>query len=179
MPCRECGNEGRLIGLREGADESKKLLAGFGLGTAGEISPDDFNLVELADLHRYVLKYLEKPSLSVDHGRCEYPAFLFEDLSGVSIVGHELARDFVPPDVLRKRPGTKDADAIVTAPEGRVGDDNGRVRRNLSGRHNDRVELFAHPDMRAPVLLGELLERLLAFDVFLPEFSANLGISFW
>jgi hypothetical protein len=33
--------------------------------------------------------------------------------------------------------------------------------------------------MRAPVLPGELLERLFVLDVFFPEFSADFGISFW
>ena len=83
----------------------------------------------------------------------------------------------MPPDILREWPCAEDADAIRSSPEGGIRDEDGSMRCNLDSRRDNGIELFAHPDMRAPVLLGELLERLLAFDVFLPEFSIDSGIA--
>jgi len=103
--------------------------------------------MELADLYRYVVKNLEKPSSSVDHGCKKLPTFLFENLSAVSIVRHKFAGNFIPPNVLGEWPGTENADAIVPAPEGGVGDEDGRVRYEILFWNRDGVELFAYPDM--------------------------------
>src|SRR3989344_5215675 len=101
----------------------------------------------LGRLVRYVVKNLEKPSSSVDHGCKKLPTFLFENLSAVSIVRHKFAGNFIPPNVLGEWPGTEKADAIVPAPEGGVGDEDGRVRYEILFWNRDGVELFAYPDM--------------------------------
>ena len=128
VPCAECCREGRFVGSRERMHERKECFAGVRLGTAREIPPDDLDLMELADLHRHILKNLDESSSSVDHGRFQYPAPLFKDSPSIAVVGHELARDFVPPNVLGKRPRAEDAHAIVATPEGGVGDDNRWMR---------------------------------------------------
>ena len=156
----------------------EELLACFGLWAAREIASDNLDLVELADLYRDTLENLEKSSPSIDHGRSEHPAALFKNGEGIAIVGHELALYLVPPDVPCERPGTEDADAIPATPEGRVGDDDRRVRCNLDCWHGDRIEPIAHPDVGVPVPLRQLCERLLLLDICLPEFSAHPCISF-
>ena len=60
---------------------------------------------------------------------------------------------------------------------GGVRDEDGSMRCDLDNRHDNHIELLAHPDVRALVLLGELLERLFAFNVFLPEFNTDSGIA--
>ena len=92
-------------------------------------------------------------------------------------MSHEFACDFIPPDVLRKRPGTEHADTIVTAPEGRIGDEDGSMWRDLWSRYDNGIELLAHPDMRTSVFLGKLFECLLALDVFLPDFNSDTVVS--
>ena len=83
----------------------------------------------------------------------------------------------MPPDVLCERPCTEDADAIVATPEGGVCDDDGRMRLDILFGDRDRIELFAHPDMRVVVLLCELLKSLLAFDVFIPKLDRVVVVS--
>ena len=177
VPHSECCPEGCFVGLCERSSECEELLPGFRLWSTGEVSPNDLDLVELADLHWYTLKHLDKSSSPVHHGCFEYPAPLFENGPAIAIVCHELACDFMPPDVLRKRPGAEDADPIVAAPERGVGDDHSRMWDDFGNRYDNRVELIAHPDVRMLMLLGKLFKRLLLFDVFLPEFSANSSIS--
>lgn len=147
VPGGDARREGRLVGLRERMDEDKEFLASLGLGTAREIPSDNLDLMELTDLHRHVLKYLEKPSSSVDYGRFEYPPFLLKYCPAIAIVGHELAGDFVPPDILCERPSTEGADAIVATPEGGVGNEHGSMRRDRKSRYDNCIELFAYPDM--------------------------------
>ena len=131
MPVGECGGESCFVGLRERARENEQSSSSLSLRSGGDIPRDDLHLMELTHLYRYILKYLEESSSSVDDGREEGPALLFENLSAISIVGHEFTCDFVPPKVLRKRPGTEDAGAIVATPEGRIGDHDGRMRCDL------------------------------------------------
>ena len=177
VPCGECCGEGRFVRFREGENKCHESFARLGLRPFREIPRHNLYLMELAHLYRNIVENVEESSSSVDHSRFEHPASFFKDLPGVAIVGHELAGDFVPPDVLRKRPGTEHTDAVLPAPEGGVSDDDGRMRNDLLSRYNDRVELFAYPDVRAPVLLCELLERLLPLNVFLPNFDTDSCIA--
>lgn len=165
VPCSECGGELTFRCLGEGEHECSELFAGLGLGVLGEVLCHLLDLVELADLHWYVLKYPEKPSSPVHHGSKELPALLLENLSAVSIVCHELARNLMPPNVLCKWPCSKDTDTIVPAPKGGVSNDDGWLRCSVWNEYRERIKLFAYPHMRVVIGLCELRESLLAFHV--------------
>ena len=178
MPCGECRSEGRLVGLRERMHEGKELLVCPRLGATREVSSDYLDLMELADLHWHTLKNLDESSPSVDHGRFQCPSSLRKDSPGIPIVRHELARYFMPPNILGQGPRAEDADAVVATPEGGVGDDNSQMWCKVLFRNRDCIDPFAHPDMRTLVLLGKLFERLFLFDVFFPELCVDSCISF-
>jgi len=178
MPVGECGSERRFVRFCEREDELPQGSTRLSLRPLGEILRHDLDLMELTHLYRNIVENVEESPSSVDHGGLDDPPLLFENGAAIAIVGHELAGDFVPPDVLRERPSTEDADAVLPAPEGGVGDHDGRVWSDFRSRRHDGVESIAHPDVRVSVLPGELPERLFFFDVFLPEFSAHSGIAF-
>ncbi len=178
MPVGECCGEGHLVGRGECEDKRDECFPGLGLWPLREVSRHNLDLMELAHLHRNIVENVEESSSSVDHSSLDDPASFPEDLSGISIVGHELARYFVPPDVLRERPGTEHADTVLSSPEGRVGDDDSRVWSDFGSRDGNLVEPRADPRMRVAMFLRQLLERLFLLGVFLPEPSTHSGISF-
>jgi len=175
----ECGCELFFGCFCEREDESAKLSACRSLRSCSDIPGDDLHLVELAHLYRDIVENVEKSSSPVDHGRKDGPAFLFENGAAIAVVGHEFACNLIPPNVLGEWPGTEDADTILPAPEGRVSDDNGRVRCEVLFGNRDGIELFAHPYMRAVMLLGKLFESLLFFDVSFPYQFTRLCVSLW
>ena len=177
MPISERCDEGRLVGLGEREDKRHERFSCLGLRSLRKVSSDDFDLMKLAHLHRNIVENVEESSSSVDHRKKDGPFFFFENLPAIAIVRHEFFGDFVPPNILLEWPCTKDTDTVVPTPECSISDDAGRVRNDLRSRYDDCIELFAHPDVRVVVFSSELFERLLAFDVFLPEFDSNAVVS--
>jgi hypothetical protein len=132
------------------------------------------HLMKLADLDRNILEHGQESAPAVDDDRTKRPPRGFRDLPSVVVVRHAFSLDLVPPDRPLERDGKEHAHAVCASPEGRVDDEDSFLRSDAGQRDFDSVETRTYPHVRVFCGSGKLCERLLAANVRLPQFLAQL-----
>ena len=167
VPALECRFKRRLSALHQGQRQGTQHLCCRAFGLPGQVAHDDFDLVKLAHLHRYIQERTQQAAFAIADNALYHNASFLQRCDLLSVALNRLVLDFEH----RQRPL---ADRVIqhhyasfSAEIG--GEVHGCLWQRAFGLCSGFEEVATDRFDAASVLRGKLYGALLAFAVALPK----------
>lgn len=157
-------------------DNRPQLLPGHQLGVSGQVPTHNGHLMELAKLHREIVKDSQNTTFSVNDRCFDRVPTGFQVLPRADVLEGRFRADLVDMNVPLEARAAHHQHAIAPSKEGRVRDGNDGLGIFMTRRDWRLVKLALDPTRTSSIAFRQLVDGLTVPDVLPPERAAERGM---